>query len=266
MEHQEDGREQLSETEGSGDDEPGSDHGEATQKKSKGRPCPRRLFTFSLVNSYGTADIHSLGTDGKLLKLNCKHLLWLCTLGFGGLRVSWKVLCTQHLPHWASIVSSCDPRDRHLSDPWLAAPQRLFQRQDLALTLPATPSLAFLTGFSFQSLMTSEWSTLSLQSHHPSGPLLPVVTLLVTLLRWQHFPGRRRINAAFFCSMGILLKCGPSGGCSWISQAVTWSLWLGSIGKKGHPHGVCVVCWKCMWMMKVPTQGQEGSCKSISCL
>lgn len=75
MEHQEEGREQLSETEGSGDDEPGSDHGEATQKKSKGRPRPRRLFTFSLVNSYGTADINSLATDGKLLKLNCKHLL-----------------------------------------------------------------------------------------------------------------------------------------------------------------------------------------------
>ena len=75
MEHQEEGREQLSETEGSGDDEPGSDHGEATQKKNKGRPCPRRLFTFSLVNSYGTADINSLATDGKLLKLNCKHLL-----------------------------------------------------------------------------------------------------------------------------------------------------------------------------------------------
>ncbi|XP_004018513.3 ubiquitin carboxyl-terminal hydrolase 4 isoform X2 [Ovis aries] len=75
MEHQEEGREQLSETEGSGDDEPGSDHGEATQKKSKGRPCPRRLFTFSLVNSYGTADINSLATDGKLLKLTSRSTL-----------------------------------------------------------------------------------------------------------------------------------------------------------------------------------------------
>ncbi|KAF4023911.1 hypothetical protein G4228_015832 [Cervus hanglu yarkandensis] len=75
MEHQEEGREQLSETEGSGDDEPGSDHGEATQKKSKGRPRPRRLFTFSLVNSYGTADINSLATDGKLLKLNSRSTL-----------------------------------------------------------------------------------------------------------------------------------------------------------------------------------------------
>lgn len=75
MEHQEEGREQLSETEGSGDDEPGSDHGEATQKKNKGRPCPRRLFTFSLVNSYGTADINSLATDGKLLKLNSRSTL-----------------------------------------------------------------------------------------------------------------------------------------------------------------------------------------------
>ncbi|XP_070312195.1 ubiquitin carboxyl-terminal hydrolase 4 isoform X2 [Odocoileus virginianus] len=75
MEHQEEGREQLSETEGSGDDEPGSDRGEVTQKKSKGRPCPRRLFTFSLVNSYGTADINSLATDGKLLKLNSRSTL-----------------------------------------------------------------------------------------------------------------------------------------------------------------------------------------------
>ncbi|XP_043297852.1 ubiquitin carboxyl-terminal hydrolase 4 isoform X2 [Cervus canadensis] len=75
MEHQEEGREQLSETEGSGDDEPGSDHSEATQKKSKGRPRPRRLFTFSLVNSYGTADINSLATDGKLLKLNSRSTL-----------------------------------------------------------------------------------------------------------------------------------------------------------------------------------------------
>ena len=73
MEHQEEGREQLSETEGSGEDESGSDRGETSQKKLKDRPCPERLFTFSLVNSYGTADINSLATDGKLLKLNCKH-------------------------------------------------------------------------------------------------------------------------------------------------------------------------------------------------
>lgn len=75
MEHQEEGREQLSETEDSGEDELGSDHGETTQKKLKGRPCPKRLFTFCLVNSYGTADLNSLAADGKLLKLNCKHFL-----------------------------------------------------------------------------------------------------------------------------------------------------------------------------------------------
>lgn len=75
MEHQEEGKEQLSETEGSGEDELSGDHGETTQKKVKGQPCPKRLFTFSLVNSYGTADINSLATDGKLLKLNCKHFL-----------------------------------------------------------------------------------------------------------------------------------------------------------------------------------------------
>lgn len=74
MEHLEEGKEQLSETEGSWENELGSDHAETTQK-IKGRPCPKRLFTFSLVNSYGTADINSLATDGKLLKLNCKHFL-----------------------------------------------------------------------------------------------------------------------------------------------------------------------------------------------
>uniref|UniRef100_A0A8C7BXC7 Ubiquitin carboxyl-terminal hydrolase n=1 Tax=Neovison vison TaxID=452646 RepID=A0A8C7BXC7_NEOVI len=75
MEHQEEGKEQLSETEGSGEDELSGDHGETTQKKVKGQPCPKRLFTFSLVNSYGTADINSLATDGKLLKLNSRSTL-----------------------------------------------------------------------------------------------------------------------------------------------------------------------------------------------
>lgn len=74
MEHQEEGKEQLSETEGSGEEELGNDHGETTQK-SRGQRCPQRLFTFSLVNSYGTADINSLATDGKLLKLNSRSTL-----------------------------------------------------------------------------------------------------------------------------------------------------------------------------------------------
>ncbi|XP_064223163.1 ubiquitin carboxyl-terminal hydrolase 4 isoform X3 [Aotus nancymaae] len=75
MEHQEEGNEQLLETEGSGEDELGNDPSEATQKKIEGQPCPKRLFTFSLVNSYGTADINSLATDGKLLKLNSRSTL-----------------------------------------------------------------------------------------------------------------------------------------------------------------------------------------------
>ncbi|XP_046287502.1 ubiquitin carboxyl-terminal hydrolase 4 isoform X2 [Marmota monax] len=74
MEHLEEGKEQLSETEGSGEDELGGDPSETTQKV-KGQPCPKRLFTFSLVNSYGTADINSLATDGKLLKLNSRSTL-----------------------------------------------------------------------------------------------------------------------------------------------------------------------------------------------
>nr|XP_019579425.1 PREDICTED: ubiquitin carboxyl-terminal hydrolase 4 isoform X2 [Rhinolophus sinicus] len=75
MEHQEEDKEQLSEAEGSGEAEPGSDGGETARKTGTGRPCPRRLFTFSLVNSYGTADINSLATEGKLLKLNSRSTL-----------------------------------------------------------------------------------------------------------------------------------------------------------------------------------------------
>lgn len=85
MEHQDEGKEELSEPEGTAEDSQGGDPSETTQKKVKGQPCLRRLFTFSLVNSYGTADINSLATDGKLLKLNCKHIpdlslwgLWIC--------------------------------------------------------------------------------------------------------------------------------------------------------------------------------------------
>ncbi|XP_070247364.1 ubiquitin carboxyl-terminal hydrolase 4 isoform X3 [Myotis yumanensis] len=75
MEHLEEGREQLSEPEGSWEEELGSDRGETTQRKSPGRPCPQRLFTFSLVNAYGTADINSLATDGNLLKLSSRSTL-----------------------------------------------------------------------------------------------------------------------------------------------------------------------------------------------
>ncbi|XP_045153549.1 ubiquitin carboxyl-terminal hydrolase 4 isoform X2 [Echinops telfairi] len=72
MEHQDEGKEQLSETDGSGEEELGSDPSDTDPKKGKG---PKRLFTFSLVNSYGTADINSLAADGKLLKLNARSTL-----------------------------------------------------------------------------------------------------------------------------------------------------------------------------------------------
>ncbi|XP_040850389.1 ubiquitin carboxyl-terminal hydrolase 4 isoform X2 [Ochotona curzoniae] len=75
MEHQEEGKEQLSEAEGSGEDELGSEPCESRPQKAPGQACPKRLFTFSLVNSYGTADINSLATDGKLLKLNSRSTL-----------------------------------------------------------------------------------------------------------------------------------------------------------------------------------------------
>ncbi|XP_010613875.1 ubiquitin carboxyl-terminal hydrolase 4 isoform X3 [Fukomys damarensis] len=75
MDHQNESKEQLSEPEGSVEDNLGGEPSEATRKKIKGHPCPKRLFTFSLVNSYGTADINSLATDGKLLKLNSRSTL-----------------------------------------------------------------------------------------------------------------------------------------------------------------------------------------------
>uniref|UniRef100_A0A8C8RUQ7 Ubiquitin carboxyl-terminal hydrolase n=1 Tax=Pelusios castaneus TaxID=367368 RepID=A0A8C8RUQ7_9SAUR len=36
----------------------------------EGKHCKKPLFTFSLVNSYGTSEINSLTTEGKILKLN----------------------------------------------------------------------------------------------------------------------------------------------------------------------------------------------------
>uniref|UniRef100_U3KN40 Ubiquitin carboxyl-terminal hydrolase n=1 Tax=Oryctolagus cuniculus TaxID=9986 RepID=U3KN40_RABIT len=75
MEHQEAGKEQLSETEGSGEEELGGEPCEAAHRKAGGQRCPKRLFTFSLVNSYGTADINSLATDGKLLRLSSRSTL-----------------------------------------------------------------------------------------------------------------------------------------------------------------------------------------------
>ncbi|XP_036734140.2 ubiquitin carboxyl-terminal hydrolase 4 isoform X2 [Manis pentadactyla] len=74
MEHQEEGREQLAGSEGSGEGVLRSSRCEAA-RKSQGPPCPERLFTFSLVNSYGTADVNSLVTDGKLLKLDSRSTL-----------------------------------------------------------------------------------------------------------------------------------------------------------------------------------------------
>lgn len=36
---------------------------------------PAKLFTFSIVNSYGTANISPLPCDGNVLQLNRKHSL-----------------------------------------------------------------------------------------------------------------------------------------------------------------------------------------------
>lgn len=65
--------------------EPENGHSEEEEEESsdlengsKGgtaKPCssPAKLFTFSIVNSYGTANISPLPCDGNVLKLNRKH-------------------------------------------------------------------------------------------------------------------------------------------------------------------------------------------------
>lgn len=44
-------------------------------KADTAKPCssPAKLFTFSVVNSYGTANISSLPCDGNILQLNREH-------------------------------------------------------------------------------------------------------------------------------------------------------------------------------------------------
>lgn len=116
MEHLEEGREQLSEPEGGWEDEPGGDQGEMAQRKSTGRPRPKRLFTFSLVNSYGTADINALATDGKLLKLSCKRVCLRRAPGPSGEGLALGASC------FGPMASVC-LRDTHLCPLLLTLPK-----------------------------------------------------------------------------------------------------------------------------------------------
>ncbi|XP_072507250.1 ubiquitin carboxyl-terminal hydrolase 4 isoform X1 [Notamacropus eugenii] len=77
MEHQDESKRQATETETcSSEDcaehELGNESCQNVPKRVRGQHCKKRLFTFSLVNSYGTTDINSLAADGKLLKLNSR--------------------------------------------------------------------------------------------------------------------------------------------------------------------------------------------------
>jgi hypothetical protein len=184
MEHQEEGQEHLSETEGSGDDDLGGDPNESIQKKIKGQTSPRRLFTFSLVNSYGTADINSLGTDGKLLKLNCKHALLTFQAGLWGFRIYLKILVF-HTHCMRLSQSPCGSRSRNLYDHWIKG---LFQR-------PPTPP----SGFSPWSLVASEEVEAGL------SPLLPLYRTFalgqVVTLGNSISPNLFHLSAYSFCSI-----------------------------------------------------------------
>lgn len=57
--------------EGDGEEEEASDLENGT-KEDKQNSSPAKLFTFSVVNSYGTANISPLPCDGNILKLNRK--------------------------------------------------------------------------------------------------------------------------------------------------------------------------------------------------
>ncbi|KAG7495009.1 ubiquitin carboxyl-terminal hydrolase 4 [Solea senegalensis] len=72
MDHQvspepQNGQSEEEEEETTSDLENGSNKGESKAKKST---VPAKLFTFSIVNSYGTANISPLPCDGNVLKLN----------------------------------------------------------------------------------------------------------------------------------------------------------------------------------------------------
>lgn len=80
-------------------------------KGEVGKHCssPAKLFTFSVVNSYGTANISPLPCDGNILKLNRKCLpvkgkkLWFLTSQsrFVFTRLFY-LLSLQHIPQWRS--------------------------------------------------------------------------------------------------------------------------------------------------------------------
>ncbi|XP_074054032.1 ubiquitin carboxyl-terminal hydrolase 4 isoform X2 [Macrotis lagotis] len=77
MEHQDESKGQAPETETCPSEdcvehELGNESCQNVPRRIRGQHCKKRLFTFSLVNSYGTTDINSLAADGKLLKLNSR--------------------------------------------------------------------------------------------------------------------------------------------------------------------------------------------------
>lgn len=80
MEHQEESEEKDEspvESNGQSDDSVGEESsGEqcspCNKIAKKMQECPRRLFNFSLVNSYATSEVGSMPAEGSALKLSCK--------------------------------------------------------------------------------------------------------------------------------------------------------------------------------------------------
>ncbi|XP_038628171.1 ubiquitin carboxyl-terminal hydrolase 4 isoform X1 [Tachyglossus aculeatus] len=76
MEHQNEDRATVTcSFEGPVEEKLGNDPSRYMSKKITGQMHKKKLFSFSLVNSYGTTDISSLAADGKLLKLNSRSTI-----------------------------------------------------------------------------------------------------------------------------------------------------------------------------------------------
>lgn len=68
-----------------GEDESSDQENESNGNTEKAGPAHGRLFSFSMVNSYGTANISPLPCDGNILKLTgtCSGHLSALETGFG---------------------------------------------------------------------------------------------------------------------------------------------------------------------------------------
>lgn len=85
-----------------------SDLENGSKEDAKQSSLPAKLFTFSIVNSYGTANISPLPCDGNVLKLNRQCYTLRFTIAFSFLIFPSHFVLTrllplfslQHIPQW----------------------------------------------------------------------------------------------------------------------------------------------------------------------